>query len=346
MTQYSFFWGCGTSGDQGNVTLDKMRWAQMLLGNSTPDESGVVYWNQAITPPAFDTGVSFSGPVDGLLEPSNPSGSIVRVASGIGMVQGSIYFNDANVDFDISSDLGAASATDLIVLERSASSSEVRIARVKGSAGSIATVTQTTATWQVALARVVLTAGGDFSSLEDVRKIAHSPAGSSVKVHESIGPFSSPLTISNIPPLFSSLEITFVLRTDVGADSDTAILSLNTTPGEPLNIMSTELTLGNVFTNSASSTTDPAFFLEITGDTSPAGASTHVSMSITGADSELDKSILYNSVVRVGTLAADTKYVNAGIVWQTSAKLEEIGLASLSSSNFSEGSRVVIRGII
>lgn len=229
MTQYSFFWGCGISGDQGNVTLDKMRWAQMLLGNSTPDESGVVYWNQAITPPAFDTGVSFSGPVDGLLEPSNPSGSIVRVASGVGMVQGSIYFNDANIGFDISSDLGAASATDLIVLERSASSSEVRIVRVKGLAGSTATVTQTTATWQVPIAQVVLTAGGDFSSLIDIRELVSSPSGGRVKIEsKKVDSAVTTLTFSNIPPLFNQLVVLGSAKSSGSfGNIDTLIFTLN-----------------------------------------------------------------------------------------------------------------------
>jgi hypothetical protein len=91
------------------------------------------------------------------------------------MVQGWVFTNTTNVDFDFAADPGNASATDLIVLERGdpSAAQTVRLARVKGAASTLATVTQSAAVWQIALARVPLSAGGLPTGLVDVRRFAN-----------------------------------------------------------------------------------------------------------------------------------------------------------------------------
>jgi hypothetical protein len=229
MTQYSWFWQCGTDGDEGNVTLNKMIWMSMVLGNTRPASDGIIYWTSTLVPPTFDTSGTFSNPVNGLLEPTNPSGSIVRIDSGIGMVQGYFYLNDADVDFDIASDLGNANATDLIVLRRDTSSPDVRLARIKGAAGSTAVVTQNSTTWEVELAQVVLTAGGDFSSLVDRRRVSGPGVGTRCLINQDVNlGGSGSIAISNIPPIFNNLILELYGATDgVSGNNDNIQMSFN-----------------------------------------------------------------------------------------------------------------------
>jgi hypothetical protein len=166
MAQDSFPWGCNpATGDAGAVTVNDLVNAQQFGSNPNPNQDGVVYWTS--TNPLPGGAVA----VNGLLAASL-AGSTVNIATGIGMVQGWNFVNDATVAFDFAADPGNASATDLIVLERGdpATNLTVRLARVKGLASSTATVTQSEALWQVAIAQVPLSAGGLPTSVVDVRR--------------------------------------------------------------------------------------------------------------------------------------------------------------------------------
>jgi hypothetical protein len=166
MAQDSFPWGCNpATGDAGAVTVNDLVNAQQFGSNPNPNQDGVVYWTS--TNPLPGGAVA----VNGLLAASL-AGSTVNIATGIGMVQGWNFVNDATVAFDFAADPGNASATDLIVLERGdpATNLTVRLARVKGAASTLATVTQSEALWQVAIAQVPLSAGGLPTSVVDVRR--------------------------------------------------------------------------------------------------------------------------------------------------------------------------------
>lgn len=156
MTQDSFPWGCTPAvGDAGALTVNDLVNAQQFGNNTQPNGGGVVYWTSANPLPGGVVAVN------GLLAPSL-AGNVVSIATGIGMVQGWNFVNDAVVDFDFGADAGNANATDLIVLERGDPATEltVRLARVKGAASTVATVTQSEALWQVAIAQVELDASG------------------------------------------------------------------------------------------------------------------------------------------------------------------------------------------
>jgi hypothetical protein len=166
MAQDSFPWGCNpATGDAGAVTVNDLVNAQQFGSNPNPNQDGVVYWTS--TNPLPGGAVA----VNGLLAASL-AGNTVNIATGIGMVQGWNFVNDATVAFDFAADPGNASATDLIVLERGdpATNLTVRLARVKGLASSTATVTQSEALWQVAIARVALNAGGLPTGVTDARR--------------------------------------------------------------------------------------------------------------------------------------------------------------------------------
>lgn len=341
MTQYSFFWACGTDGDQGNVTLQKMAWNNMLLGNSNPSEGGVLYWTDPQIPPVLDSDISFTGSVDGLLKPTNPSGSVVRIASGVGMVLGWIYLSDANVDFDISSDLGAASATDLIVLEKDNGTSTVRLARVKGGAGSTATVTQNSTIWQVEIARVELDGSGDFSALIDTRKLARPPVGGIIKIDERDGPFSEEFTISDIPPFFRDLRIYFSGRRSAATANDFVLLIL--APG--VSGGGGTITINHNGTSSTSST-DPER-LYFPGSPSPAGATSSYILDVINYSSILDKQVIVNGSRSQNGAVSDPATISGSFILDSSEALSSIQVeAGLFAGGFVEGSRFALYGII
>lgn len=204
MTQKSFPWGCTNTGDGGpsSFSLDVVYTTNMLLNNVDPSSDGVIWWKSGIVLPF----AGFVNASDGLLKPTNPSGNTVRIASGIGMVQGWLHASDANADFDVSG--GNASATDIIVLRRDASGQTVRLAHKRGAASSVATVTQTAATWEVKIAEVVLDGSGNFSSLNDVRQLCRPPVGAWVPIETLEGDGTDEIVFDEIPPFFTNLLIT------------------------------------------------------------------------------------------------------------------------------------------
>lgn len=192
MAEFSFPWSALVAGDGGPsaYTLAVVEDTNKFLSNINPTTSGVVWWQQ--TPNA------------NLLAPSTPGGGLVRVASGVGMVEGWVYTSDANVDFDIDAAPGNASATDIIVLQRVAASQTVRLARIAGAAASKAVLTQTAATWEIPIVDVILDGAGALASITDARKLAL-PPGTVVQIGESTAVGGA--TFSNIPPLFSNLRM-------------------------------------------------------------------------------------------------------------------------------------------
>lgn len=169
MTQDSWPWNCSPLvGDAGAVTVNDLVNAQQFGANTQPNSDGVIYWTSTNPLPGGSVAV------DGLLEPSL-SGDVVTIASGVGMVQGWNYVNTADVDFDFAAAPGNANATDLIVLERGdpTSTLSVRLARVQGAASTVATVTQSEALWQVAIAQVALDGSGLPTSITDVRRFVN-----------------------------------------------------------------------------------------------------------------------------------------------------------------------------
>jgi len=193
MTQFSFPWSCTATGDGGpnSLSLSMVTATNRLLCNFNPTENGVVYWT--------------TSPYENLLGPSLPDGvNTVRIASGVGFVEGWLYTNDANVDFDINGNPGNASATDIIVLRRSLINQTVRLVRLRGEANAKATLTQTAATWEVPLVELSLDGTGKLVSITDVRALAVS-SGTIIKIAEIFDTLDN--RFDNIPPVFSALKL-------------------------------------------------------------------------------------------------------------------------------------------
>lgn len=202
MTEFSFPWGCTATGDGGpaSYSLEIVEKTNRYLSNVDPVNDGVIYWTQA--------------PYTGLLGATNPAGDIVRIASGLGLVEGWLYENDADVDFDVGA--GNANATDLIVLRRSNPGvlpQTVRLVHIQGPPAGTATVTQTAAVWEVALWEVQLDGAGNFSALVDVRKTVTTPTGSKIKIAEFIADgVTQNVDWQNLPDIFSHLQIVYSFR--------------------------------------------------------------------------------------------------------------------------------------
>lgn len=219
MTEFSWPWECTASGDGGpsSFSMDIVEDTNKFLQNLDPDESGVVYWTQS--------------PHSGFLAPSIPSAGNVRIASGVGIVEGWLYTTDANADFNINGSPGNSNATDIIVLQRILASQTVRLARIAGAAASKAVLTQTAATWEIPVVDVVLDGGGNLSSITDARKLAL-PPGTVVRLAEFDGDdVTGTATLSSIPPLFSNIRIVGRARSTTAAVSEIATMRFNSDAG-------------------------------------------------------------------------------------------------------------------
>jgi hypothetical protein len=169
MTQISWQWDCDPEvGDFSPVTVERLANAFMLVGNTEPDSKGVVYW----TGSQVLQGLGLANPSDGLLAATIPSAGVVRIASGVAMVEGWFFVSDDDVDFNINTSPGAANATDIIALRRSdiGAIKTVRLVRLNGAVSSVATLTQTATTWEIPLWYVQLDGAGALDSISDVRQ--------------------------------------------------------------------------------------------------------------------------------------------------------------------------------
>ena len=206
MTEFSWPWGCPATGDGGpnSFSVDIVSDTNLYLSNIDPANAGVIFWNATPYWKLFAA--------DNL----SPGGNTVQVFSGIGMVNGWLYTSNADLFFNVGG--GAANATDLIVLRWTAAAQTVRMALVRGPAGGTATVTQTSAIWEVPLWQVHLDAIGNYSSLTDVRQYVRNPTAPVQKLDEMIlTAAANTVTFSNIPQCFRHLEIAVNAHGDAGS---------------------------------------------------------------------------------------------------------------------------------
>lgn len=169
MTQLSFPWNCTNPvvGDASPYDLEIVEARSRLLGNFRPNADGVVYWTNSTPFP------DVTNPTDELLRPQFVSGNTVRINPGVGMVQGWLFLNDADVDFNVSG--GNANAVDIIGLRRDLAANTVRLFHGRGAASSTYSLVQTTAIWEIPLMRVTLNGSGNYSSFQDVRTFVRTP---------------------------------------------------------------------------------------------------------------------------------------------------------------------------
>lgn len=145
MTQFSYPWAGEATGDAGAYSDDQWSdaWRYIFMRDRTVE--GVIRG------------------VDNMLEVTGVT-SPVSIDTGVALVDGKIYTNDASVDIAIPTPSAGNSRIDLIVLRKDWSAQTVRIARVAGTEAaspSAPSVTQTDGTlWEIKLAEVLINDSG------------------------------------------------------------------------------------------------------------------------------------------------------------------------------------------
>jgi len=275
MAENSWCYNCDVGGDA--VAIDQREWnfVRGVLSHGDRTLDGILYVQNQTDP------VTTNG-LNGLAAVSNPAGSTVRAASGVALVNGYVWWSDGDVDFSFTG--GQANATDLLVLRSTPATGLVRLARVQAAApATTATVTQTAATWEIAIAEVLLDGSGNFSALTDVRKLAL-PKGAVIPLGTANGTGASgTITFSGIPSqLFSNLRIELSARSDnaVGTANNleltlnndgganynrNAILGQNATVTHSANIGTTAINIGQVTNAGGAASTADGFVINILG---------------------------------------------------------------------------------
>lgn len=159
MTETSRPWGGTVLGDAASAPYDDSEFSAMLRELTTADRTIESVVNTNLT--------NYSG----LLQVTNPSGTVVRVASGVAIVDGKMYYNNANIDFNASTVGGYYRA----ILRKDFVAQTVRAALL-GPSGSEPALTQTDGVvWEVPLA-YVLNSGGSLIIVDErtyVNRVLH-----------------------------------------------------------------------------------------------------------------------------------------------------------------------------
>jgi hypothetical protein len=164
MTEHSWYWAGTSTGDAGPYTDDAFSdlWRQLFQQERTT--MGVIrdYLNELAV-----TGVT----------------SPVAVDTGLALVDGKPYYNDASANVVIPTP-SSATRIDCIVLRKDWTAQTVRLTRIAGSEGGGApTISQSDGTtWDVKLAQVSITTGG-VCTVIDSRSFAWSPLSKSYADH-------------------------------------------------------------------------------------------------------------------------------------------------------------------
>lgn len=237
----SWMYNCaaGLIGDARPISDDDWHISRRLTQTLDRTEQGVIYTQEL--------------PYAAVLAPTNPGGNIVRIAPGAAIVTGVEYRNDDFVDIDVTG-TGLGVQTDLIVLRFTAAANTVRLAHIQGTpGGAAATVTQTAAIWEIAIAELAIDAGGALTGITDVRKLANTPLGTHVKINEIVSPPGGVASIvfTNIFPLFTHLKIVASCVYNLGAGGFAGV-RFNTDAGANYDYVTTlDNSLANISTSVA-----------------------------------------------------------------------------------------------
>lgn len=159
MTQYSMVWGGTVTGDAAAVAYGAPysddEFSDMLAMLFTYDRTAQGVINTA------------RAGYTGMLAVTNPAGVTIRVATGIAMVDGKLYFNDANVDNVIVAP-GAGTNYYRIVLQKTFAAQTVRVAMLGPSLVSTPALTQVDGTiWEISLAGIQITSAGAITVTDE-----------------------------------------------------------------------------------------------------------------------------------------------------------------------------------
>lgn len=163
MTEKSYFWIGTVTGDATIAPYDDEEFASIydtLIKDNT---------RQGVLPKYLNA-----------LLITNPAGTTVRMASGAALVDGKLYTNDANIDFNAN----AVGNYYTLVLRKTTATQVVKAVLLGPSVGSYPTVTQVAGvTWEIAVAYILNTGG--VLTITQNRIMVNAPFGA--KAHNLSG---------------------------------------------------------------------------------------------------------------------------------------------------------------
>ena len=350
MTELSIQYGCSpATGDYGSLTVENLATARLFLGNWNITESGVIFWTDSNYVPQIATTLvpgGLSNAVDGLLEPTE-SGGVVTIDTGVAIVNGYMYFSDETEDFDIDGNPGNANATDIIAARWSAANQRVRLTRINGAAASTAVLTQNTSIWDIPLAYITLDGSGQFSSLNNARKLANAPTSGLIQLDLFVGDGSTNVcTFDNIPSIFSSLLVVGFARSDNASIQDIGTWTFNNDTGANYDA-STITGTNSTVTNAGAVAQNGIAGVLITGASGHAGVGDSFRLLIPNyANTNLEKSCLGESASKGNetTGAFGLTQLRLDGWWRDTSAITRVDLTM--TGNFVAGSRIVLYGQI
>jgi len=196
MTEKSFFWDGEAVGDAIYSEYSAEEFAEYMdLFNITDRYTeGVRYVKHS----------SYNG----ALEPSNPAGVTIQLATGVAIVKGYLYTSDAVVNLSLSAAPGAGTDYYTVVLRESLSSSiqTVRAALLGPvNGGPAPTVTQSSSIWEIEIAKVLQSSVGTITIFDTRRFVPNLVLIDDVIIHTLLGNTGTFVTFSNIPKHFKKL---------------------------------------------------------------------------------------------------------------------------------------------
>ena len=157
MTEKSFFWDGEAVGDAIYSEYSAEEFAEYMdLFNITDRYTEGVRYVKHLS-------------YNGVLEPSNPAGVTIQLATGVAIVKGYLYTSDAVVNLSLSAAPGAGTDYYTVVLRESLSSSiqTVRAALLGPvNGGPAPVVTQSSSIWEIELAQVQQTSAGVITIID------------------------------------------------------------------------------------------------------------------------------------------------------------------------------------
>lgn len=301
----------------------------------------------------FQRDRTLQGPIEGYLNElgvTNPSGLIIRVATGGALVDGKYYDNDTNVDNAI---LAPAALTriDRVILRKSWALQTVRVAILTGiEGGGVPGLTQTEGViWEIPLAQVSITVVPTITITSEFEfsrtPLAEATAGSLIHLETLIADgTSTQLDFQNISQIYRHLFLIGQLRL-LGAVIDADVdVRFNNDGGANYNEQ--DLVGANV----TASATPAAGQTEANVGTFPGatGIANHIGqlqMHIANYNGVVFfKTAIAQFVSIPNNTVADFDTGQVGIVWRDTAAISRITLIS-SSGNFITGSSMSLYGI-
>lgn len=161
MTELSLVWDGTTTGDKGPFTSDAWRDVFRIIGRG----GGVV----------GSVNVGIVGGILNSLRPSSPGNDQVAASTGVAIVDGTVYKNDAAVTKTMTTP-SVGTTGKRLVLQKGWSAQTVRIAVISSNDGtaSLPSLTQTdTTTWEIPICSFTHATDGTIAALTDEREFTN-----------------------------------------------------------------------------------------------------------------------------------------------------------------------------